>query len=253
MPLEGIRLIFAHAELLRLAVLPACITLAVSFCSLMAAWRWGGALLERLWERPVACSDCSWYLWSWTRLEVAGWSLAWLVGILLASLLAALLTSRVALVLVMDRLADASLKRLGVTARSQLPVSMTTQLGRALARSLVLLLGYLLLGALWLIPGAAMVATPLSLAWTLGWLYVDTCSYALQCLGPARLSDLAAIVRMRPWLAAGFLLALGVITLIPLAGLVATPTLVVGGCVYLGALQLEDAPRRELAPVALSS
>jgi uncharacterized protein involved in cysteine biosynthesis len=236
MPFEAARLIFGHGTLLRLALLPILLTLMVTIAALWVGFHWGQSWLGHVWSAPVVCHDCTWYHWLWTRLGAAAWYLTWLSGTLAFSSVAGLLTSRIATFALMDALAKQVLDYLRVTGSNPFAAqSMLVQLLRAVKRGLVLIAGYLLLGLLSLIPGAAMITTPLGLVWTVLWLHVDNCTYPLQWLGPARLADVRLIAQQNPAMTAGFLASTCAIQLIPFVGFAATPVAVGGACLYVAA------------------
>lgn len=250
MPLDAARLIFGRGKLLRLAVLPMLLTLAATVLTLWAGLRFGQGWLDSVWHATPACDDCSWYLWLWTRVSSAAWHLTWIAGVLALSAVSGLLTSRLAMFALMDALAKQILDHLRVTGTAAFAAQSTVvQVTRAVKRGLVLLCGYLVLGILSLIPGAALITTPAGFVWTVAWLYVDTCSYALQWVGPARLADIRALAAYHPPLTAGFVVSSSALQLIPFVGFAATPIAVGGACLYVASTCSEDAAP---APITLA-
>lgn len=251
LPVRGAGLVLGHASLVALSVVPVLLTVFATIASVFAVYHWGHLVL---WARPDpgAVSGFLSSLWAW--LGVAAWWVGQL-GVWLVSAAIAVVVARVLSAPVMDVLAQKSLKMLnveapeGVQSFGDLPLTRSVPLSlvRAAFRGLVFLTGLAVLTALSFLPGVATFTTPLTAAWTMAWLFVDTSLYALQWVGDADLPDVKRLVRARPWASVGFAFSSGLMLTIPLVGFFLTPAAVVGACVLVAQVQRESRPPSVLA------
>lgn len=241
LPFAGVGLLLRGRGLLGLALLPAVVTLVATLASLAAVLSFGESLASILWERPLACVECEWGAWLWTRLAVGAWHVYRFLTAILLVTATALLFARVISAPFMDLLARRALDTEGVkpppgvVAEGDQPFVRSLLLSQrnALGRALIYLLG---LGVLFLvtwIPGGALVATPLGGVWTAIWLFADTAVYPLQWVGTTRTADVLSLARARPLLTVGFATCLTLLMMIPLAGLLTTPMAVAGACLLV--------------------
>lgn len=246
LPARGVRLVMAHASLVALAVVPVLLALVATVGAIVAVYHWGHVVL---WTRPDPDAVSGFLSSTWAWLSVAAWWVSQLAVWVLAVVTAVVL-ARIVSAPVMDVLAQKSFDRLkikapdGVASFGDLPLSKSIplSLARAALRGLVFFAGLAALFAVSFVPGAAVVTTPLSAAWTMAWLFVDTSLYALQWVGDADLPDVKRLVQARPWAAVGFGVSSGLLLTIPLVGFFLTPAAVAGACVLVAEVQRKRSP-----------
>lgn len=241
LPFAGVGLLIRGRGLLGLALLPAFITLVGTFGSLALVLGKSDALAMLFWDRPVACIDCDWGAWLWTRLAVGAWQLFRFLAAILVVTATALLFARVLSAPFMDVLARRALDNVGVkpppgtVPEGDQPFfrSLILSQRNALLRALIYLVGVVMIAALTLVPGGAIASTPLGVVWTAIWLFADTAVYPLQWVGNTRLRDVTFLAKTRPLLAIGFASCLTLLMMIPLAGLLTTPMAIAGSCLLV--------------------
>ncbi len=242
MPLGGLRLILAHRELLLLAVLPAALAVVTAGATTVAMVSRGDQLLQMVWARPQACLDCQALPLVWSALAVAAWEAAHVALILFVPMLAALVVARGLAAPVMALLGLRGLRALDIRDSSPMPpifMLIWQTVTQAVFRALLLIGGYVALWMLLLLPGGAVVSSPLTVVWTVVWLFADSVEYPLQWIASDSLAAMKQMVRSRPWIALGFAVSVGGLMLLPVAGLATTPLAVTGACIYVARVHRE--------------
>lgn len=246
LPVRGVRLVMTHASLAALSVVPVLLAMFATAGTVFAMYHWSDAFV---WARPDPGAVSGFLSSAWAWLSLAGWWVSQFAVSILAIVVAVVL-ARIVSAPVMDVLAQKSLDKLkvrapaGVTSFGDLPLvkSVPLSLARAALRGLIFFVGLAALFALSFVPGAAVITTPLSAAWTMLWLFVDTSLYALQWVGDADLPDVKRLVQARPWAAVGFAVSSGLLLTIPLVGFFLTPAAVVGACMLVGEVRRRRCP-----------
>lgn len=229
LPFQSLRLLFATPALRSLTLIIAAITFLSLGAVIAALWHFNPAIVGLVWQRPD-----TWYLAALHTLFSAA------VFLLLTVLGANILPLTLAAPL-MDPLSASAERAMGITLVSEgglkrLASEIARQVGHALVRICVLLLGHLVLLLLFLIPGAgAVVWTWAGWAWTVLWLaaqYLDV-PMARHLYS---FDEELALLRRRTALCFGFGAAIYLLLWVPLLNFLFVPVAVVAGTTLFRAM-----------------
>ncbi len=236
---SGMRMLFSQPRLWALALVPLSFSLIAVFSAGTAIYSNAGVIFEFLTGWLPALEVTAWYAWLWMAPAKL---IAWLLGYLLfamfgaASLLLALLVSNVlsapfldALSLRTEEIESGRPSEEGSGGIAQLLAETRRSMSNELQRALFFLGVWLIiaLGGV-LIPGGALVAPPLLMAFTAIFLPLDYAGYALD-----RRS--ISFAGRRSWIRANLATMVGFggaalcTSLVPGLNLLLLPTLVISG------------------------